>query len=195
MLKDKLYTILATGFYSGKMPFAQGTWGSILAVLIWFVFNRCFYSFHSSFIERVNSYYVIVLMWVLIITGTFFLGIKSANYYCKKYNKDDAKEVVIDEFCGQWITLLIAFLSFGILGGDIKQFSNKNVMLYCFSYFGALILPLILFRIFDIRKPSIIGWVDANVKGGLGVMLDDVLAGFFAGLTFFILLLIYCILA
>ena len=45
-----------------------------------------------------------------------------------------------------------------------------------------MILALLFFRAFDILKPSIIGRVDRDVKGGLGVMLDDVLAGFFAGL-------------
>ena len=46
----------------------------------------------------------------------------------------------------------------------------------------AMILALLFFRAFDICKPSIIGRVDRDVKGGLGVMLDDMLAGFFAGL-------------
>jgi phosphatidylglycerophosphatase A len=40
----------------------------------------------------------------------------------------------------------------------------------------------VLFRVFDILKPQPIKWVDAKVTGGLGIMLDDVLAGVFAGL-------------
>jgi phosphatidylglycerophosphatase A len=49
-------------------------------------------------------------------------------------------------------------------------------------------LALILFRIFDILKPGIIGRVDEKIKGGLGIMLDDVLAAIFAGICFIILL-------
>ena len=39
-----------------------------------------------------------------------------------------------------------------------------------------------VFRILDIAKPSIIGWCDRTLRGGLGVMADDVLAGLAAGL-------------
>ncbi len=45
-----------------------------------------------------------------------------------------------------------------------------------------IVLSFIFFRTFDIWKPSIIGKVDKNIKGGLGVMGDDLLAGFFAGI-------------
>ena len=42
------------------------------------------------------------------------------------------------------------------------------------------IIAFALFRIIDIFKPSVCRWVDQHVKGGLGVMFDDVLAGFYA---------------
>ncbi len=44
-----------------------------------------------------------------------------------------------------------------------------------------MVLGFILFRLFDIVKPWPIKWVDRQVHGGLGIMLDDVLAGMFAG--------------
>ena len=46
-----------------------------------------------------------------------------------------------------------------------------------FTYIGAFLL----FRLFDIWKPWPISWVDHNVKGGLGILLDDLIAGLFAG--------------
>jgi len=49
-----------------------------------------------------------------------------------------------------------------------------------FSWQAAL-LGFVLFRIFDIIKPWPIKWIDQKVQGGLGIMLDDVLAGVFAG--------------
>ena len=45
------------------------------------------------------------------------------------------------------------------------------------------ILSVVLFRVFDIYKPSIIGRIDKNVKGGLGVMGDDIAAGVVAGVA------------
>ncbi|MEM9623645.1 MAG: phosphatidylglycerophosphatase A, partial [Pseudomonadota bacterium] len=45
------------------------------------------------------------------------------------------------------------------------------------------LLALVLFRLLDILKPGPIGWLDREVKGGLGVMLDDLVAGAVAGLV------------
>ena len=39
----------------------------------------------------------------------------------------------------------------------------------------------LLFRLFDIWKPWPISWIDQNIQGGLGILLDDLIAGFFAG--------------
>jgi phosphatidylglycerophosphatase A len=43
-------------------------------------------------------------------------------------------------------------------------------------------LAFVLFRLFDIWKPGPVGWADKNLKGGLGVMTDDMIAGLMAGL-------------
>jgi phosphatidylglycerophosphatase A len=51
------------------------------------------------------------------------------------------------------------------------------------STWQALVLGFVLFRIFDILKPWPIRWIDQSVKGGLGIMLDDVLAGVFAAIV------------
>lgn len=72
-------------------------------------------------------------------------------------------EIVIDELAGMWLTLSICGLT------------SENIL------FTAP-LAFIFFRLFDIYKPSIIGRIDRNVKGGLGVMGDDVIAGIFAGI-------------
>ena len=74
-------------------------------------------------------------------------------------NSHDESFIVIDEVAGVWLAIAIS-------GATISQ----------------LILSLVLFRVLDIKKPSIIGRIDRNVKGGLGVMGDDMVAGFFAGL-------------
>ncbi|MSN96390.1 phosphatidylglycerophosphatase A [Campylobacter sp. FMV-PI01] len=91
------------------------------------------------------------------------IAINSINTYEKNGGNHDDSNIVIDEVVGIWIAQSITLCL------------NEN------SYL-ALILSFVFFRGFDIFKPSIIGRIDRNVKGGLGVMLDDVLAGFFAGL-------------
>jgi phosphatidylglycerophosphatase A len=45
------------------------------------------------------------------------------------------------------------------------------------------LVGLIFFRLFDILKPFNIGWIDKNIKGATGIMLDDVAAGLYAGVT------------
>ena len=73
-------------------------------------------------------------------------------------NSKDHSAIVIDEVAGMLLTL--SFVSHGIL-----------------TYLCAFLL----FRLFDILKPWPISWVDKNVQGGLGILLDDLIAGLFAG--------------
>lgn len=89
----------------------------------------------------------------------FLFSIKIIDAYEAQTKSHDASHIVIDEVAGVW--LAIALGASGVLGA---------------------ILGLVFFRIFDISKPSIIGKIDKNVKGGLGVMGDDMLAGVFAGI-------------
>jgi len=169
MQKDRLHTFIATGFYIGKIPFAPGTFGSLLAVGLWVVVNHYFFAISQNFILN-------ILMWLILILASFFIGAKSSSYYCKQHKKNDAGEVVIDEICGQWITLLIVCLASGVIG--------SNMVFIHLNYLVCIIFAFILFRIFDISKPWFIGKIDKKIKNGWGVMLDDVAAGFCGGLAF-----------
>ena len=88
--------------------------------------------------------------------------------YSKKH---DEKWIVIDELVGVWIAMAIIGAIFGY---------SISLMIVAFG----------TFRFFDIWKPSIIGRVDKKLKGGLGVVLDDVLAGLVAGVFSLIVLAI-----
>ena len=92
------------------------------------------------------------------------IAIKQIDIYEKEVGMHDGKEIVIDELAGMWITLAICGIN------------SSNVL------FMAPI-AFIFFRLFDIWKPSFIGKIDREVKGGLGVMGDDVLAGVAAGIA------------
>jgi phosphatidylglycerophosphatase A len=84
----------------------------------------------------------------------FGIGVWACGGYAKATGTHDAGACVIDEVVGQWIVLLIVPLD----------------PLFYLAAFG-------VFRFFDIFKPWPTGWVDRNIHGGLGVMVDDVLAG------------------
>lgn len=84
-------------------------------------------------------------------------------YICGKTTKDlrvhDHGGIVWDEMVGYWITMMMIPVSW-----------------------HSLLAGFLLFRLFDIWKPFPIRWLDQRVKGGFGIMVDDVLAGFFAWL-------------
>ncbi len=87
--------------------------------------------------------------------------------------------------CGQAAEKLGEHDFGGIVWDEIAGFL-VTMWLVPFTW-QAVALGFILFRVFDIVKPWPIRWIDRQVHGGLGIMLDDVLAGVFAGgLLFFI---------
>jgi len=106
------------------------------------------------------------------IIGISLLGTITINRIEKLSGVHDAPEIVIDEVAGMWI----AMLPLWHLGAD----------------YTLVILAFILFRIFDILKPWPIGWLDKQVTGGFGVMVDDIVAGIFAvvGIEIFAILLL-----
>ena len=92
------------------------------------------------------------------------IAVKQINIYEEEVGVHDGKEIVIDELAGMWIAISIC---------GITQ-DNMIIMAP---------LAFIYFRIFDIWKPSVIGRIDADVKGGWGVMGDDIVAGIAAGIA------------
>lgn len=96
------------------------------------------------------------------------LGIYSTNKVIVDWNEQDPSRVVLDEFVGFLITMLFVPISL-----------------------KSLIIGFILFRFFDIKKPLGVRYLDTNLKAGMGVMLDDVLAGIYAcGFLHILLLMI-----
>ncbi len=93
------------------------------------------------------------------------IGVWASALHSERTNTHDAGEIVVDEVAGQWIALAVAPLS--PLGW---------------------ILAFVLFRIFDIVKPWPISWIDQRVSGGWGIMLDDIVAGLFAAVCVWVLM-------
>ena len=102
---------------------------------------------------------------LLIITLLIFLySIIAINKVLSHFNSDDPKEIVIDEFVGQMLPLLAIPI--------YENFYPTFNLYYC-------IYAFLLFRLFDIWKPYPVNYVDKNIKRGLGIMLDDVIAGIY----------------
>lgn len=141
------HVIISTGFGSGFFPGAPGTFAGGIALLIWYGF----YLLLSS--------YVLVLTTIFLIVATTLIGVWTSNVM-EKYWGEDPRAVVIDEYVGTWIPLLVA------------PSGEYTIWL--------AIIGFALFRLIDIFKPLGCRWIDQNIKGGWGVMLDDVLAGFYA---------------
>ncbi|MFA4745451.1 phosphatidylglycerophosphatase A family protein [Helicobacter pylori] len=95
--------------------------------------------------------------------GAIFIGLIAITQIDKEEEESkihDSSYIVIDELVGMWLAMAISDLSL-----------------------AGVILSFIFFRIYDITKPSLIGKIDKEVKGGLGVVADDALAGVLAGLS------------
>ncbi len=114
-----------------------------------------------------------IVMWnaemiVLLAILVGLIAVRQIDIYEKNGGEHDNKAIVIDELVGQWIAMGI---------GAIFGFNYLMV-----------VLSFIFFRVYDISKPSFIGYIDKKVKGGWGVILDDALAGILAGFsTLFVL--------
>lgn len=91
---------------------------------------------------------------------SFIVGIWLCGRTAQDLGVHDHGGIVWDEFVGFWITMILVPVTwFWVLGGFIA------------------------FRLFDILKPFPIGWLDKKVGGGLGIMIDDVIAGIYAAIV------------
>ena len=104
-----------------------------------------------------------IVAYSLLTVAVTIAGIWICDIAAKKLGEHDFGGIVWDEIAGYLITLWLVPFSW-----------------------QAMVVGFLLFRVFDIIKPWPIKWVDQRVEGGFGIMLDDVLAGVFAG---FLLLL------
>jgi len=138
--------------FSGLSPKASGTVGTIVSLPIGVVI--------LTVLPPASLFLLTILISIV--------AIKIINIYEKETKTHDSKIIVIDELVGMWFALAISITE------KISEFSTPII--------ANIIISFILFRVFDIWKPSIIGKIDRDVKGGLGVMGDDIIAGIVAGL-------------
>lgn len=133
-----------------------------------------------------SAMYVLLLSLVIlaILTG---LAIYSSNLYAKQVKDKDPSEVVIDEVLGQTLSMMLTvpFTFPLIIFSDLYQrFQPSYILIAVVS----LTLNIVLFRIFDSTKPWPINAIE-KLKGGFGIILDDMAAGFFAAVIYYAILL------
>lgn len=111
-------------------------------------------------------------IWGILMLAAFSMIIGTlASKEVLKYTEHDPSIIIIDEVVGQLLTF--AFVA------DMLQNNLKAWIAYVIGFF--------LFRFFDILKPQPAQWADTKLLNAWGVMLDDVFAGIYAGITLYII--------
>ena len=149
-------TLFVTMFGLGKVPKIPGTFGSLATVIILYFFFHIF-DLSSN----------LILIFLIII---FILSFLAVEHHIKNNENKDPKEVIIDEFIGQSIPIYLYEISHGT-----EKSSNEALIFYGICF--------VLFRFFDIAKPFPVNFFDKKFKNSFGVIMDDVIAGFYVVLS------------
>ena len=115
------------------------------------------------FFFLINIFSISVVFIILVII--FFYSFIAINNSFEEFNSEDPQEIVIDEVIGQMLTLVAI---------PIYETLYPLPALYYF------VAGFILFRLFDVLKPYPINYIDDNVAGSIGIMLDDILASVYS---------------
>ncbi|MDX2482758.1 MAG: phosphatidylglycerophosphatase A [Pseudodonghicola sp.] len=146
--------------FIGLMRPAPGTWGSLAAVLLGWA------------IEHWLGFVPLVVAFVAVTA----LGFYTIGAELRDRPGDDPSEIVIDEVAGQWLALIFPAMGFWM---------RDAAMVW-----PGAVAAFLLFRLFDIWKPWLVGRADQR-HDPAGVMLDDLWAGLFAGICTVILAALY----
>jgi len=167
MIKKFGLSIL-TLFGVGYFKYAPGTAASFITCIIYYILWIAEFSLHN------HKIYLVCFLIIILIYSISIID-KLSQFFKKK----DPKEIVIDEFVGQCIPL-VAFLFRPESLSHLRGQTNNYILIY-------ILLSFILFRFFDILKPYPINIVDKKMKNGVGVMLDDIIAGIYSTIVIYII--------
>ena len=156
--------MIVTMFGVGLINYFPGTFASFLTASMYYIFYTI----------KVNYFLLIFINLFLFIYSVWMI-----NSLEGEFTEIDSKEIVIDEFLGQSIPILFFYIIF-------NEGSVSNTF-----FFIMVFLSFIGFRFFDILKPYPINYVDRNIKNGFGVILDDLIAGFFTLIVLYICIIFY----
>tara|TARA_B100001564_G_scaffold322051_1_gene301090 strand:+ start:208 stop:714 length:507 start_codon:yes stop_codon:yes gene_type:complete len=155
--------LYVTFFGIGTLRYAPGTITSLITAILLFSF------FH---IIKLSNIFILIFL-----ISIFIYSFYAVADYIKDNENKDPKEVVIDELIGQSIPIYLYEISHGVE----KNF-QEAILFYIYIF--------ILFRFFDIKKPFPVNIFDKKFKNSFGVIMDDVIAGFYVVLTLIIFMII-----
>lgn len=156
---DRVVYWLGLGLGSGLPRRAPGTWGTVGGLII--------------AIPLLSLGFIPFLILTIL---SCILGVWICGRTAELMQGHDDPHIVWDEWAGIWITLLpLSYM--GIADDNFWQNMSQELSIF------AIVFAFILFRFFDIVKPPPIGWADKRVAGGLGIMLDDIIAGIMAAVV------------
>ena len=164
---DKFGKTFLTMFGIGYFKYAPGTAASFITCIIYYILWIAEFSLHN------NKIYLVCFLIIILIYSITIID-KLSHLFKKK----DPKEIVVDEFVGQSIPLM----SFIFSADTFVPIAEKTDNLIIF-----ILLSFVLFRLFDIVKPFPINIVDKKMKNGVGVMLDDIIAGIYSTIVIYII--------
>lgn len=142
----QLVIFIASGAWSGYLPYAPGTFGSVVGLVA---------GLAVAPIWRRSPFTFLMLFVVVLVVSC-----RIAGHAERIFGEHDSSKIVLDE----------------VLGMIAAMFLNP-------TGWAALAAAFALFRIFDIIKPFPASLIDRRLRGGAGVMLDDVVAGIYANLV------------
>ena len=131
----------------------RGTWASLFTVIFLFII---------IYFLKISIFIVTILFFIILFYS--YIAITSS---LKNFKDSDPQEIVIDEFVGQSIPIIL----FELFHGDRNYSAYEALQIY-FWFF-------LLFRVFDGLKPFPIDYVDKKFKNTFGILFDDILAGIY----------------
>ena len=161
---DRMVYWLGIGLGSGLPRRAPGTWGTVGGLII------------AIPLMSLGFIPFLILTILSCILGVWICGRTS-----ELMQGHDDPHIVWDEWSGIWITLL-PFSYMGVASTSFWQDVSQELSIF------AIVIAFVLFRFFDIIKPPPIGWADKKVAGGLGIMLDDIIAGIMAAVLWVVVM-------
>ena len=147
---------IATFLGAGFLRPASGTWASAITVAI------AIAAYEAGLALAIPLGLVLALV----------LGFWAVPIYLRETGGEDPSEVVIDEVAGQLLALCFTVI-------PLWRHGVEDLL---FGAWPGWVAPFLLFRLFDIWKPWLVGRAD-RMGGAKGVMLDDLWAGLFAGIV------------
>lgn len=183
--KNQLIEFFVTFFYVGKIKYCPGTFGSLAAfpvcyLIVYFTVTYQIIFPFSNLTLAEAQFATFSIIALIICCILFIIGAYLSSSYMKYTMREDPKEIVIDEVVGQLLVVLLSFFSVVFVNHSaLTKYLSPQAIDIIFIF----ILPFSLFRFFDILKPWPINWLDKNIKSGVGVMFDDVVAAIFAAVV------------